>query len=414
MKGLLITGFPEKSIMKDAGAQIDDILTHYNGDKILSIKHLEKLKSENSKELVEVILLRKDKEIKLNISSGFLGVFLKELIPEHGISKDAVIIEGIGKLGWGLGMENSFLACIYLMERKFGKLDNYIDVLGLSGYGFRFMFHPDFCSSAPDATVPRNVGAELLAKLGYKYACYYLDTELKTEDKRKRSRKALREIIKESILSGWPVFAIDLIQVPEWGLITGFQNHANDFFCRTYFDKTEGYEIAEKFPWSILVIVEKDNVDLVPLFKKSLQIAKEMYQTKSYEEYFSGLEACNYLQEKLKDSVFFENSTDEEKLNKMHANWWIYVSLLEARALNIDYLRNNKDKFGMPEETIEKIILLLNKEVNILKEGMPYVPSHWVNPDIKIWTQNLRNNQAKIIERFADCEKSISEYLNII
>ncbi len=159
------------------------------------------------------------------------------------------------------------------------------------------------------------------------------------------------------------------------------------------------------------MIEKKENVDILPLFKKSLQIAKEMYETKSYEVYFSGLEASKYLQEKLKDKAFFDNLNDDEKIDRMHGNWWIYSSLLEARSLNIDYLRNNKEKFNMPEETIEKIILLLNKEVNILKEGIPCVPSRWINPDPKVWTQELRDSQAKIIERFAECEKAISEYL---
>ncbi|MCK4666678.1 hypothetical protein KAU33_08005, partial [Candidatus Dependentiae bacterium] len=374
-EGVIITGFPKKSEMKKAGAEAGDKLVMYNKQKVLSVEHLDVLKVLVKTDNVEVIVSRGGKEIPLTIPKGFLGIYLKDIVPEHKRDKDAVIIDGLGKLEWASGMENSFLACLYLLDQKFGQKISYIDILGLSGYGFRFAFHKDLCPSSPDATVPRDIGSEIMEKLGYEFEYVFADS-FKHAGKNKKSKEDMRKMITKSIDNGWPVIAIDLIEVAEWGLITGYQKKGAELFCRTYFDKTEGYEIAEKFPWIIVIIKSKKKVDLAPLYRESLKVAKELYNTKKYKDYYSGLAASKYWIEFLQKKKNFRGKKSV-RYEKMHANWWIYISLLKARGLNAKYLSNNKEKFGVHVPSIEILSELCKKEAELLKKGTKEVPSRW-------------------------------------
>lgn len=247
--GLKITGFVEKSNLKNAGAQEGDIVTHYNGIKIDSLAQLLMLRDQLKQDTVDVVLKRGVEEVKVRIPKGMLGANLSEIVPDHMIERDAVIIKGIGRLGWGMGMENSFLGCVTLLEEKFGSKLNYQDIIGLSGYGFRLSFFRGFCPSSPDATCGYDVGSGILKRLGYEFEVYSLPHKDKaSKDEIEKARPGLLRKIKASIDKGWPVIAIDLIDIAEWGLITGYQKNGEELFCRTYFDMTDGYEIARKFP----------------------------------------------------------------------------------------------------------------------------------------------------------------------
>ena len=257
--GLKITGFVEVSALQTAGAQLGDIITYYDGTRIESLEQLLSLRDSLQKEVAAVILRRGADEVKVNIPKGMLGAYLQEIAVDHPVDDDAVIIEGIGRLGWGLGMENSFLGCVMLLEDKFGQKLSYQDILGLSGYGFRTHFYRgSFCGSSVDATCGRDIGSEILKRLGYEFEVYSLPDSCKAcKEKEGETRKHLLRQIKASIDAGWPVIAIDLIDVAEWGLVTGYQQGGEQLFCRTYFDMTEGYELAHKFPWTIYAITGK-------------------------------------------------------------------------------------------------------------------------------------------------------------
>ena len=412
MTKLVIQNFAEDSNLEKAGAMIGDQIINYNGKNVHTVMELNDLKKSTTAAEVQIDLLRGQLLIPVKIPQGQLGVYLKEVMPKHAIEKDAVIIEGIGKLGWGMGMENSFLAAVTLLEAKYGQKLGYNDILGLSGYGFRLQFFDGFCPSSPDATTGKDVGAEILKKLGYRFETYHLkNDDWKEKDLVMKTEDELREIIIKSIDKGWAVIAIDLIEVPEWGIITGYQKNGAEFFCRSYFDKTEGYEIAQKFPWVIFVIEDYKKADISNLYDESFDMAKELYKTEKYDEYFSGLRGVKEWIIDLQDEKAITEAEKEQFAEKKLANWWIYYSLMEARGIAKEYLLTNLDKFGKDKKTIEDLAELYEQEMELLYKNFQSIPSPHIPEKQSVWDKKSRENQIKILQEFLKQEESAFELI---
>jgi len=408
---LVIVGFIDDSNMQKAGAEIGDILISYNRENVLSIKYLGVLKEAVQTEEVEVVVLRKEEKITLIIPKGKMGIYIEEYAPDHKMDENAVIIEGIGKLEWGAGMENSFLAAVYRIDEQYGNNLSYTDIIGLSGYGFRTLFFDKWCPSSPDATCGFDSGSEILKKLGYETEYFFLKNELFEQmDITTKTKDEILEIILKSINRGWPVIAIDLIDVPEWGIITGYQKEGKELFCRTYFDKTKRYEIAQKFPWVICIIKKKENVDILPDYKKSILMAKTLYNTEKYENYFSGIWAWEEWIDALQDNEYLSSKEDEDMQEIWLANWWIYYSLFEARKIAQQYLLENKEKFGIDVELIDKLAELYAKETKIMEDGFAFVPSPY-NSKFSEWNEEIREKQLEVMQALLQVENEVNDIL---
>jgi len=408
---LVIQNFADQSSLQKAGAKIGDNIQKYDGKDVSSLQTLGELKKQVNTDEVEIILKRDAKMLTLKIPKGQLGVYLKELMPDHMFAEDAKIIDDLGKLDWGIGMENSFLGCVYLLEQKFGYKLSYNDIVGISGYAFRNHFFAGFCPSSPDATVGYNNGGKILSELGYKGNFYHLkNSETVDADLERKNKDEMLDIIKASIDKGFPVIAIDLIEIAEWGLITGYQNDGKDLLCRTYYDKTQGYEIAEKFPWAIYVVDDKDINEIIPLYDKSLQIALEMYQTEKYENYFSGISALVIWIEELQNEEQY-SKLDEVKLEEaQHANWWIYLSMMDARRIAVEYLKNNLEKFSFTKMELDKLINIYEKEDKLLQTEFEKIPSAMSAEKIE-WTQEMREQQIKVLTELNKLELEALEII---
>jgi hypothetical protein len=409
-----IVGFTDESNLQNAGAREGDIIALYGGKPVGSIEQLGALKSAAQGSGVEVMMMRDDRPITVTVPKGQLGVYLQEIAPEHTRDADAVIIGGIGDLGWSVGMENSFFGALYRLDESYGQKLSYRDLLGLSGYAFRIHFFDGWCPSSPDATCGKDVGSELLDSLGYEYDVYFVRGKDAPDEIRERGigMDAYRETVMKSIDAGWPVIAIDLMEVPEWGLITGYQKDGRELFCRTYFDSTEGYDIAAKTPWVLYVFSGKKDVDTGPLYRDSLSIAKELYSTDIYDDYFSGLRATEEWIKALKNDRAFENMTDEKKGEVLHANWWIYYSLSEARKYAREYIAENREKFDVSRDTIDTLLQVYEKEETVLREGLSHIPNPFLGSKLSEWTADIREKQIEILETFLNLERNAVRILD--
>ncbi|MCK4338917.1 MAG: hypothetical protein KAW87_02865 [Candidatus Cloacimonetes bacterium] len=414
--GLEIVNFTEDSNLQKAGAKIGDIIIKYNGEEVDCIKGLNALKKSVETSEVEIVLKRGEDEIKFTIPKGQIGVYLKEFVPDHKIDENAVIIEDIGQLGWSIGMENSFLGAVYRINEKFGQEVSYEDIVGLSGYAFRLQFFDGWCPSSPDATCGKDVGSEILKLLGYKFEIYHMKTEFMNEEMVKSAinEGEIRQIMMKSIDSGWPVIAIDLIEIPEWGLVTGYQKDGKEFFCRTYFDKTKGYEIAQKVPWAIFVITDKGDVDITPQYKNSLLLAQKLYNTEKFDNYFSGIKAIQEWIKDLQDEKYFTEIGDTQFEETNLANWWIYYCLLDTRNIATNYLSENINKFDVNEDLINEIIEKYKNEVEILQNGFKNVPSQEMVQSGMKWDNELRNKQIDTLNEFLEIEIEVSNIIEKI
>ena len=414
--GLEILKFTKNSNLEKAGAKIGDLIVKYNGENVYSIEGLKSLLKSVEISEVEVILKRNDKEITLTIPKGQIGVYTKKSIPKYQAKEDDVVIEGIGILGWGMDMDNSFLGAVYRIDEKFGQNCSYVDISGLSGYAFRLLFFDGWCPSSPDATCGKDVGSEILEKLGYKFDVYHLTTEFMDENMKESaiSEEEIRKILMKSIDYGWPIIAIDLIDIPEWGIVTGYQKDGKKFFCRTYFDKTKEYEIARKIPWAIFVITDKQETDITPQYKNSLLFAKELYKTEKFENYFSGLKAIQEWIKDLKGEKYFKEINDTQFEETNLANWWIYYSLFIARQNAKNYLTKNINKFDVDVALITELSEFYAKEVEILKNGFQYVPSTEEVEKRADWNDEMRKSQCEVLENFFEIENEVNNIFNQI
>lgn len=407
---VVIKGFTADSYLYHAGARSGDIIIGFNGVEVSSLEHLENLRKNSTSKTIQVNVLRNQQKKTFRISAGNWGALLKELHPDHNILEDAVIIENIGKLDWENGKSNSFIACVEHLNSIIGIDLSYNDLIGLSGYGFRFHLYPGLCPSSPDATVGWNSGSYLLKNLGYDFDIYYLNKsgqnnfaagDYLPED------KFHGQIIK-SIDKGWPVIALNLIQAPEWGLITGYQNKGKDFFCRTYYDHTGGYEIADNLPGIIYVINNHQQRDIEYLYPEVFTIARELYNTPIYDRYFSGIKA-------IQEWMYFIAKDDLSAINKtltgqelMNANWWMYFSLLESRKAATDFLNTNRNRFRNHEKEFHGIAAIYSDEIELLSANIDKISSPIRGDLYPDWTLENRLEQYSILKKLLALERKVN------
>lgn len=406
-----IISFAEVSALREAGGRVGDIIIKYNNREIGSLKTLYEVKQGKEIQEVEVVLLRGNEQLILTIPGGDLGVYLREYASDHEFSDDAVIIPDIGPVSWGLGPQVSFFGCLQRIEEHWGQGLSYETLLGLSAYGFRCHFFPGFCPSSPDPTVGKDLGDYLLRALGYDFDYFVLNSELNEQAEEQpayyKSREEMQELITSSLDRGWPVLAIDLIKMPDWGIITGYQDGGETLLCRTYYDETRGYEKARKFPWVIIVFNDRKETDLQPLYRSSLRLAREMLETEMYDNYYSGVKALEQWILDLQNDENFDTGKPLVMFEIQHANWWIYYCLTHARELAASYLQENISRFGSGKEDILQLAELYQKEALFLSSQEAAVPAPEGLEQALEWSQAERKIQADILRMFLEMEKEI-------
>jgi len=307
-------------------------------------------------------------------------------------TKDKVFIDKIPRLMWGENTDNSFIRSAQLALNALGENYSYEFLMGISGTAFRLHFHPDWCPSSADSTTGFDVSRVLFKSLGYKSELHSID------DNSFDDIKSLYKRIITQINLGIPIVAINLKVCPEWGIITGYLKNKPGIICRTYFDKTDEYSLAERAPWLSFFIGEKGiPMDNDELFENSLKIAIQLAKTDEFEEYKSGYSAFKKWIEELKKQT---ESIKTKMFKEYEVNLTIFNYLLDARKAAVGYLTsmNNKMKRG------DLIIDNYKKEVELLKETQKNIlPSF--KADAKSWTADIINKQIDILKWVFSMEK---------
>ena len=307
-------------------------------------------------------------------------------------TEDKVFIDKIPQLKWGENADNSFIRSAQLTLNALGEKYSYDFLMGISGAAFRLHFKPDWCPSSADATTGYDVSKVLFKSLGYDAELYKID------DNEFEDIKALYKKIIARINLGIPIIAINLKVCPEWGIITGYLKNKPGILCRTYFDKTEEYSLAEHAPWLSFFIGEKDNpLSEDELFKNSLKIAVELAKTDKFEEYKSGYNAFKKWIEELKTQA---ESIKTFLFKEYEINLTIFNSLLDSRKAAVGYLTLMKDKMQKGDLIIDNY----KKEVELLTETQKNVlPSFKAKANS--WTADIINKQVDLLTQILRIEK---------
>ncbi|MBC8233597.1 effector binding domain-containing protein [bacterium] len=309
------------------------------------------------------------------------------------------VIEGVDRLQWGKGQENTYIGALTATMRAIGEDVTYDYLMGVSGAAFRLHFQ--WCPSSPDATCGFDCSTPALKALGYTAYAIHSDNN-KSEEVKK-----VREAVVKSIDKGYPVLAIDLINVPDWGVIIGYSDGGEKFLCRTYYDKSEKYSNAEKWPWVVEIIDQKvDAPEHKESILKSLEIAVKLSNTEKYGDYTSGFAAYEIWAKELLDDAKFANLDEEELKSKNHTNAWCYSSLVDAREAAVRYLKSiGKEFSGESAKHLSTATKLYEEVVGKLKEGWKYSQFPWQLQEGESWTKEMRHSEAIALKEVMTLEK---------
>lgn len=388
-----------------------DIILTYDGRQISSVTQLNELKSGVKTEKVELVVIRKGKKKSFSMKKGQIGVYLSERRPEIELADDAVVLKGVGKLGWETGMSNSFIGGLVVTADYLGLEKDYAYLMGVSGSAFRIHFHKDWCPSSPDPTVGFDAGTEATKALGFDSEGRFLP---ETAREGGMAKEATLIAIKESIDEGRPVIAIDLIEIPEWGVIAGYQRGGSELICRTYFDKQQGYSIAEKFPWAIITLKERksppsDRENYI----NGLNIALKVATTDSFGEYYSGTEALRKWIQRLKMDNFADMDSERFETSCL-ANAWIYTRLADDRTQASVFLDNLTGSFPEISKALTALSDIYTEQVDILKGAAQNAPFPFALAPGETWTGDMRAEEVKALENVLDRELKAVEILKEI
>jgi len=363
------------------------------------------------------------------------------------------VLEGIPNLVWGKSGEATYIASLNLAMQHLAKEDNeiqrnfrsslerrsYEDLMSMSGAAFRInVKQPQWGPSSPDM-YPRLHAVE---HLGYQLTPRVIDLT------NERLKDETFELIKQEIENNRPVIAIDLIKGPDWGIITGYRG--DKLVCRTYYDQTSDYSIAQKFPWVIHTI---NKTGTIQNRKRAIREALKFAYDHFYVEklplgspdvyYANGLSAYDAWIKDLRDEnkisslkklnivasniieLFMklakskqENNIPDEELvfeNYWHINTWYYNSLTDARRSAANFLKRvaKKDFEGKEREILQKVEEIFQEIAEILERNWIYFPfifnvnkkeGKMMIPRIgyiegTTWTKKMRQKGAEALEK---------------
>lgn len=363
-----------------AGIQIGDALASYDGKTIVSRAVLEAAQAAVRAESVTATFRRGNNELSFMLPRGKLGIYFAEWQRDLKPDSDAKLIVNVPNLSWD--KMNTFVGALEAVEQSLGDKIGYAFLCGVSGAAFRAQFFDTWCPSSTDPTVGYDAGTAVLKALGFDATWMHPSDDGKNEPQ-------IRTAIRSSIDAGMPVLGIDMVGMPEWGVVIGYEKNSDELLCHTYFDKHKRYEVAQKFPFAVGILKRQGSVpDEDASIRRGFGIVVENLTTTKYGQYYSGLAALDKWIERLQDDSFTEY--DSAKLsNVVQANYWTFQRLISDRETGIEYL--NMVALRMPKlgPKLGELAALYQQEISALDPITGKLPSpgsmkpgwHWPKVD---------------------------------
>ncbi len=309
-----------------------------------------------------------------------------------------VRIDGVGPIrGFAKGRDNTFTHCLELVLEASGRPIGYDELMGLGGMAFRAQFRVDqWDVGNPDPLVGANCLPPLFAAVGWEYETWVVRLEELAE------ANVLRQLINQSIDRGIPVLAANIIPPEDWGIIVGYRPDRK-WLCRSYNGGAERADQPHRaWPSAVVVLTKKlPRPDPVRARVESIRRAVELSEKLSSGSYSLGQKAFDDWCQSLK-------TVRDEKY--VHANFWTYIGLIDARAAAVRYLRACAPEFGPKEPHLNMAADWYDKEVQLLLRGLNDVPSERMYPD-SMPPRQMRDRQIDILRQAQALEKNAIEAL---
>jgi hypothetical protein len=138
-------------------------------------------------------------------------------------------------------------------------------------------------------------------------------------------------------------------------------------------------------------------------------LAKELYSTPKYDDYFSGISGIKQWIYNLKNEQYFEKNANQMD-EVSHANWWIYVSLEIARGIGSTYISENINKFSFDQEKLKKLSEIYREEANLLVDNYDILPNQFAHAP-QPWTTEMRAAQIEVIMELLKLEEKVNKII---
>jgi hypothetical protein len=363
---LEVTGVVPDGPAAKAGIWVGDALASYDGKPMGCRAELAAAQAAVQVDSVVASFRRGNREVSFVLPKGKLGIYFAEWMNDVPPDSDAKLIAGVPNLSWN--EMNSFMGALQAIGHRIGDHSGYAYFCGVSGAAFRTQFFDTWCPSSPDPTVGFNAGEAVLKARGLSATWLHVSSDGK-------NKPQILEAIRKSIDAGMPVLAIDLVEMPEWGVIIGYQKNGQELLCHTYFDKHKSYEVAQKFPFAVAILKRDGQApDDDASARQGFGHVVENLTTEKYGEYYSGLAAFDKWMARLRDDDF--TKLDSAKLsNAVQANYWIFQRLIADRKTGVEYLNNIAQRMPGFEPKTASLVALYQREVATLDPLLGQLPS---------------------------------------
>lgn len=389
---LEVSGVVPGGAAEAVGVRPGSRLESYGGMTVGCLKDFNAAKDAAKSESVEVVFTSPTSMVRLTMMKGkSMGVYLKEWQNDTTFGADAKVVEGVPALGWQTMRTNSFVAALAAVVMQQEGRECYDELMGASGAAFRLQFREDWCPSAVDASVGYNAAEEAARLRGYR-----LEWLMPSSDG--KNRPQILAAIRSSIDAGMPVLACDLREQPEWGVITGYQQGGAELIGRTCFDKRKGYDVAEKFPMVVAVLVKQGTApDEATAVRQGFATVAVNLATAKYGEYWSGLAAFDRWVERLRTDDFTGLGSARFS-DVVQANYWTYQRLIDDRKAGIEYLGKVAELLPQYKPSVDELVVLYGSEVALLEPLLEELPSPGSVIWAEQWTVELREEQAAALK----------------
>jgi hypothetical protein len=305
------------------------------------------------------------------------------LIREGGSS---LRIDGLPPLkGFANGRDSTFVHCLEVLLDGWGRNISYDDLMGVSGLAFRFQIRMDgWDTSSPDPVCGASVLDAMFGFVGCDYELRVVHRDDLT------AADALVKAIHESIDHGVPVLAANIIPPEDWGIITGYRQQ-RQWICRSYNGGAEAVDMpATAWPTGVVLLTNRRKPPAERLLHvDAIRRSIELFEQGGTGDYAVGRKAF---------STWAEMVRAPRDNRYVHPNFWIYISLIDARAAAVRYLKSHAAQFGSKDRFIVMAADWYDQEVRMLIQNLQFVPNARMYPT-SIPPAETRNQQIETIQK---------------
>jgi len=307
-------------------------------------------------------------------------------------------IEGLEPIrGFARMRDHTFIHCLEIVLAGTGRYYGYDELMGFSGLAFRLQFRVDrWDLGNADPFLGESCAEPLFAAVGLDYTLHVVRRDEIAEV------NALREAIRQSLDNGMPVLATNLIPPEDWGIITGYRPDRT-WLCRAYHGGAEAVDRPATGWPSVVVILSRPRPPLprAAAREMSLRRAVELFDLQRSGDYAVGSKAF--------DNWCVSLATVQDQ-RYVHANFWTYLTLIDARASAVRYLRGIAASFGPKAMHLSAAAEWYDKEVRLLLRGLAHVPSARRFPN-SLPPVEMRNRQTEILREAQKMERAAIDAL---